>query len=124
MSITPRDSLRFVDLPGRQSADPLENQSAESSVRIVRLERTEGRTAHRHPLSEEVVVVAKGSGSVWIEGEVFPVGQGDVVRIPAGAAHATIPDEGSRVELVCFFPHPSLSENIQDTSITVNEERA
>ena len=119
MSVTPRAALEFVDLPGRRSADPLRGEDTASSLRIVDLARSEDRTAHRHPHSEEVVVVAAGSGHVWIEGTRTPVSVGDVVRIPVGAAHATVPDEGVEMELICFFPHPDLAENIEDTDIRV-----
>lgn len=65
------------------------------------------------------MVVASGSGEVWIDGVCSPVSKGDVVHIPAGVAHATIPAEGVEMELVCFFPHPDLSHNIEDTDIQV-----
>ena len=45
--------------------------------------------------------------------------EGDVVHIPIGAAHATIPSDGEPMRLICFFPHPHLPENIEDTDITV-----
>lgn len=111
--------LRFVDLPGRRSADPLVDISSISSLRVVELGRTEGRTAHRHPHSEEVVYVEAGSGHVWIDGIQYRVRQGDVVHIPTGIPHATIPDEGAEMRLICFFPHPEVSDNIEDTGIQV-----
>ncbi len=119
MSVVPERDLEFADLPGRRSADPLVAIQSASSLRIVELERTEGRTAHRHPHSEEVVYVASGSGSVWIDGETHPVTSGDVVVIPTGVAHATIPSGGETMRLICFFPHPDLSENITDTDIEI-----
>ena len=119
MTIVGRAELEFVDLPGRRSANPLVSTLSETSVRVVELERTAGRTAHRHPLSEEVVFVAEGHGEAWIDGERHPVAEGDIVHIPTGAAHATIPAQGERMRLVCFFPHPHLAENIEDTDITV-----
>lgn len=120
MTIVRATDLDYVDLPGRRSADPFPGQEAESSVRIVDLERTEGRTAHRHPHSEEIVVVGQGTGEVWIDGIRTPVGPGDVVCIPAGAAHATVPDEGVTMRLVCFFPHPDLSQNVEETNQRVS----
>lgn len=114
MSVHHSSSFEFVDLPGRRSADPLGTDDAASSLRIVDLERTEGRKAHRHPHSEEVVVVSEGSGEVWIDGERFAITKGDVVRIPPGVPHATIPAADSRMELICFFPHPNLVENLEE----------
>lgn len=92
-----------------------------TSLRIVELERTPGRAAHRHPLTEEVVYVAAGSGEVWIDGETHAVAAGDTVHIPAGAPHATVPAPGETMRLICFFPHPNLAENIEDTDIEVTE---
>ena len=119
MNITHQSELDFVELPGRRSANPLISVLSEASVRVVELERTVGRTAHRHPHSEEIVYVAAGSGEVWIDGDSHPVTAGDVVHIPTGATHATVPAEGETMRLICFFPHPHLPDNIEDTDIDV-----
>ncbi len=119
MSVIGEPELDFVELPGRRSANPLEAVLSEASLRIVELERTGGRTAHRHPFSEEIVYVAAGTGEAWIDGERHAVSEGDVVHIPAGAAHATIPSDGEAMRLVCFFPHPHLPDNYEDTDIEV-----
>jgi len=63
--------------------------------------------------------VVTGSGHVWLEGQQLPITAGDIVYIPTGAAHATVPEPGRRVELMCFFPHPDLSSNIVETDIAV-----
>ncbi len=119
MTVIGGGSLEFVDLPGRRSANPLTTVLSEASVRVVELERTNGRTAHRHPHSEEVVYVAAGHGDMWMDGHNRPVSTGDIVHIPAGVAHATVPAEGETMRLICFFPHPHLPANIEDTDITV-----
>ena len=119
MTVTPASDLTMAQLEGRQSGDPLAGIDAESSVRIVDLEPGSARTAHRHPLSEEIVVVVSGTGVCWIDGIRHEVGSGDVVRIPAGAAHATIP--ATPMRLHCFFPHPDLDENMETTDIDVTE---
>lgn len=120
MTVTSGDGLVFADLPGRRSADPLAHTEVASTVRIVEMEHTAGRTAHRHPHSEEIVYVAGGNGRAWIDGASHPVGPGDIVHVPAGAAHATIPDPGSTMRLVCFFPHPDLASNLEETDLTVS----
>ena len=119
MTVIKRGRFRFVDLPGRQSADPLAEVDSQSSARYVTLGYSEGRTAHVHPLSEEIIYVVTGRGHIWIEGRRQPVEAGDVVHVPTGQAHATVPDPGSTMELMCFFPHPNLSRNIVDTDIVV-----
>lgn len=119
MTVVRHNSFRFIDLPGRRSADPLTDVESRSSVRYVTLEHDPDRTAHRHPHSEEVMVVLAGQGHLWLEGERLPVAKGDVAHVTTGAAHATVPDPGSIMELMCFFPHPNLADNIIETDIAV-----
>jgi quercetin dioxygenase-like cupin family protein len=122
MTVTPGRDLEYVAFPGRDTADPLRDLAGvASSVRLVQMDRTEGRTAHRHPHSEEVFYVLAGRGRVWIDGATEPVGPGDTVHIPRGAAHATVPDPGEHMELVCFFPHPDLTANSETTEIIVTD---
>jgi quercetin dioxygenase-like cupin family protein len=110
--------LAFLELPGRRSADPLALLGGGGphgvSVRIVRMEAAPGRRPHRHPLSVEVVHVLAGTGAAWLDGRATPVGPGDTFLIPAGAAHATLPDHGAALELLCFFPHADLASNIEE----------
>jgi quercetin dioxygenase-like cupin family protein len=120
VTVVPGSSLRFEPLAGRRSADPFGDGLRTSSVRVVEMERTEGRTAHRHPHSDEIVYVESGSGHLWLQGERLPVAAGDLVRVPAGVAHATVPEPATTMRLVCFFPHPDLTDNIEDTDIIVS----
>ncbi len=106
-------------MPGRRTADPLAGLATQSSGRLVELRREADRTAHRHPHSEEVIYVISGTGCVWVDGKRHPVEAGDVVLVPAGAAHATVPDVGQTMRLMCFFPHPDLAANLVETDIPV-----
>jgi quercetin dioxygenase-like cupin family protein len=110
--------LAFRELPGRASADPLALLGGGAAhgvaVRIVRMAAAPDRTPHRHPHSAEVVHVMAGRGTAWLEGARTAVGPGDTFVIPTGAAHATLPDLGETLELLCFFPHPDLGENIEE----------
>lgn len=109
------DALRFSRLPGRESADPLPEAGALGvSVRIVRLQPGTPRRPHVHPHSCEVVHVLAGAGEAWVDGRRHPVRQGDTFVIPAGAAHATLPDPGATLELLCVFPHPDLGANLEE----------
>ena len=122
MTVTPQRDVEFVDLPGRSAGDPLRSVPADSSLRITRLHRVADRRAHRHPRSEEVIYVRSGTGAVYIDGGFHEVGPGDTVHVPRGAAHATIPGPGADMELICFFPHADLRENIEETDINVMKE--
>ncbi|MDW3180077.1 MAG: cupin domain-containing protein [Acidimicrobiia bacterium] len=117
MTVTRGSEITMVSLPGRRSGDPLKDVDTTSSVRIVELEPNVSRFAHRHPFSEEIMVVASGRGKVWIEGEFTEVAAGDVVTVPIGMAHATVCSEA--VKLHCFFPHGDLPGNYEETDIVV-----
>jgi quercetin dioxygenase-like cupin family protein len=81
---------------------------------VVHVPSGSGRTPHRHPASAEVIFVARGRGHVWREERRHEVQAGDLVLVPAGLAHATIPEDGTDMDLVCFFPVPSLAGNVEE----------
>lgn len=81
---------------------------------------TEGRTAalsfleercavgdriplHRHDV-DEVVIVVGGVGAYTLDGETQDVEEGDVVFIPAGAAHGTVNRGDDVLHLHAVFP--------------------
>jgi quercetin dioxygenase-like cupin family protein len=106
--------LRFGQLPGRLSADPLAGvEGTGLSVRFARLSPGP-RAPHRHPRSVELIYVVEGEGTHWQEGETAHVGPGDVVLVPQGVVHATIPDEGGGMLVYCVFPVASLDGNVEE----------
>lgn len=113
MRIVRGGELEFGQLPGRLSADPLAGEQTGLSVRFARL-RPGPRAPHRHPHSVEVIYVVEGEGTHWQEGETAHLGPGDVVLVPVGVAHATIPDEGGGMLVYCVFPVPSLDGNVEE----------
>ena len=112
MRVVRTAELAFGQLPGRLSADPLAGLDAGPlTIRFARL-AAGPRSPHRHPLSVEVIYVVEGAGTHWQEGETARVGPGDVVLVPVGVAHATLPD--SEMLLYCVFPVASLDENVEE----------
>lgn len=112
----------FARLPGRESADPFAASPADGlSMRIVRVRGNDSRTPHRHPHSQEAIYVISGRGALWEDGDLRPFEAGDCALIEAGVPHATIPDRGTWMELVCFFPHPDLNDNLEEIEDTVIE---
>ena len=124
MTVIRHRTLQFAHLPGRSAADPLLHVAAASSVRIVTLDGATRRQAHRHPHSEELMLIVAGHGVVWIDGMAEPVGPGDVVHVPAAAAHATLCQAGTAMEIACFFPHPDLDANQIETDQIVEAPAA
>jgi quercetin dioxygenase-like cupin family protein len=110
-----RSDLRYLELPGRRSADPLEAGSPDGfSMRVVRLDGNDQRSPHRHPHSQEVIYVVRGEGVLWEDGNRQRIGAGDCALIDSGVAHGTIPDPDTTMDLVCFFPHPDLQSNTEE----------
>ncbi|MGH2856552.1 MAG: cupin domain-containing protein [Solirubrobacteraceae bacterium] len=111
MYLTHVDQCGFHELPGRRSADPLAGIDVGSlSVRLARL--TSGpRAPHLHPSCAEVIYVMEGHGTAWLDGERTRVGAGDIFVFPAGRPHATLPDPGTEMLLLCTFPVDDLAGN-------------
>jgi quercetin dioxygenase-like cupin family protein len=76
-------SLRSVDIEPQDPAQP--------------------RVPHVHEAMEEIIVVARGSGALWVEGAWTRVNEGDAWIVPAGARHATVNRGPSVLRLYCFF---------------------
>lgn len=112
------EDLQFAALPGRWSADPFTGgaEAEGMSLRVVRIGDDGPRSPHRHPRSAEAVYVAEGRGQAWVDGEVARVAAGDAVLVPQGVPHATVPEEGEQLLLVCFFPDEDLATNTEELS--------
>jgi quercetin dioxygenase-like cupin family protein len=114
MRIVRSAELRFGHLPGRHSADPFAGSPAEGlSIRFARLSPGP-RAPHRHPLTIEVIYVLEGRGMHWQDGTAEPVEPGDVVLVPRGASHATIPSDEAGMLLYCVFPADTLDGNLEE----------
>ena len=110
-----RANQTFRPLPGREAADPFRGAAAtDLSMRIVRLEGDRRRSPHVHPHSAEAIYVVSGAGTLWEDGVEGRIEAGDCALIPAGVPHATLPDPGTSMEIVCFFPHPDLEANREE----------
>lgn len=116
MPVIPADTLRFLDLPGRRSADPVpRGYGTDYSVRVVRVPPGP-RNPHRHPATDEVTYVVAGRGVAWEDDESTAVGPGDLLVIPRGTPHATVAHGDTDLVLVCFFPAAELASNLEELS--------
>ncbi len=73
---------------------------------VHRVELEPGREAteyHMHWHEEECVFVLAGSGEAMINGEVFPLGCGDFIGLPAGQAAHSVVNTGSEILVLLVF---------------------
>ena len=66
-----------------------------------------GPALHRHPY-EEVFVVHEGQARFFVDEEELDAGAGDVVIVPAEAAHRFINGGAGRLKLVAIHESPRL----------------
>ncbi len=55
---------------------------------------------HLHPDAEEVVIVISGTGWHRVGSEYYDIGPGDIVYVPANAAHSAGADDGEAMVIV------------------------
>ncbi len=117
--------LDFRPLPGRTAADPFRGlDTGDLSMRVVHVAAGATRSPHRHPYSHEAIYVVQGSGLFWEDGRSRRVNEGDCILVAPGVPHATIPDRDAGMKLVCFWPHPDLSSNIEEIAGQIQIERS
>lgn len=116
--------LDFRPLPGRTAANPFAGHDTGGlSMRVVHLDAGATRSPHRHPHSYEAIYVVEGSGHFWENGRARRVSEGDCVLVAPGVPHATVPDRDAGMKLVCFWPHPDLTSNIEEIAGQIHIER-
>jgi mannose-6-phosphate isomerase-like protein (cupin superfamily) len=70
---------------------------------------------HKHHLNEEIYVVVKGNGEFQVDGRVFPVQEGTVVRIdPSGARSFR---NTSTVDVLCYVVIQARAGSLEDHTI-------
>jgi quercetin dioxygenase-like cupin family protein len=119
MRVVHTGELEFAALAGRRSADPLAGDRADVSVRLVTVEPG-ARTLHRHPHSVEVIYVLDGRGVHRQGEEERAVRRGDLVLVDVGVPHCTTAEPGAPLRLLCFFPHPDLARNMEETTCSTS----
>jgi mannose-6-phosphate isomerase-like protein (cupin superfamily) len=88
-----RTSQALADLAARATLAPSEDfravevaRDAASSHHVVAIRHAE--TLHRHDRHDLLVVMLRGHGSTRLGAETRPVGEGSILYVPRGTAHA------------------------------------
>ncbi len=73
-----------------------------ANLTYVRMEAGEENVPHRHPVSEDTIVVFEGEGTIanLDSGTTHRFGGGQVVHVPVGVQHQVRADRGSSIESV------------------------
>ena len=91
MHVYPRDSAPLNERGGQKSWLLLtEGQFGSQNLAITLVEGAPGsmQAMHGHPDNEQVYVIVRGRGVMQVADEMQEVGEGTLVYIPPGAAHA------------------------------------
>ena len=100
--------------------------AADQPFRIVELGRDAGtshhvaairgaETPHRHDHHDQLVVIARGHGSVRIRDQTQPVGEGSIVYVPRGTVHAfTNEDDTPALSYVVYTPPYDGKDRIEE----------
>jgi mannose-6-phosphate isomerase-like protein (cupin superfamily) len=56
---------------------------------------------HRHLKTEEIYYIIEGRGSMRVDGDTQPVGPGDAIAIPPGAAHQITNTDVTPLRFLC-----------------------
>ena len=96
-----------LDLPGRHLRWVANQEligAKQCSSCVIRVEAGQTvKPAHSHPNGEELIYIIKGTGRVWIEGEISPVREGSIVLFPQGHVHMLQNSGTEEMKVVCFF---------------------
>lgn len=101
MTRVPPHKLRFEDLPGSERASRFEGREHGATVSffLSRHAPGEGPKLHRHPY-EETFIMQEGTVEFTVDGETIGAGPGDIVVVPAGAAHRFVNTGDERIRQV------------------------
>jgi quercetin dioxygenase-like cupin family protein len=105
------NDIQELDLPGRHlrwlvTAERLSAKCSSACVIRVPAGQTV-KPAHSHPNGEEVIYIIRGSGRVYVDGEVEAVREGTTVLFPQGSVHMLQNSGQEEMKVICFFAPPS-----------------
>ena len=83
--------MSIADLPGSESASRFEGRDHGAAVSffISRFRPGSGPGLHRHPY-EETFIIEEGTATFTIDGEEIVADAGEIIVVPAGAAHSFV----------------------------------
>ncbi|HEX8075086.1 MAG TPA: cupin domain-containing protein [Thermoleophilaceae bacterium] len=112
--------LSIADLPGSETASRFEGADHGSTVSffITRHPPGAGAPLHRHPY-EETFIVEEGTAEFTIDGQTTEARAGQIVIVPAGAAHGFRNAGDGVLRQVSIHPAPRMEQEW----LTTEEEK-
>ena len=111
MNIVHESDIQEISRPGRFMKWLITNElTGANHLSAVLIRVPAGETvkpAHSHPDGEEVIYIIRGSGRVFIDGQVDPVREGSAVLFPRGSVHMLQNNGQEEMKVICFFAPPS-----------------
>jgi quercetin dioxygenase-like cupin family protein len=99
------DALISTPPPAGQNITVTEIQRGEnSSVSVVQVRDRE--QPHVHTRYDLTVVVARGTGTLWLNGTALPMQKGDAAFIPKGTPHYFVNDGSEPAAAIVVFSPP------------------
>ncbi|MDD5551836.1 MAG: AraC family ligand binding domain-containing protein [Candidatus Pacebacteria bacterium] len=83
---------------------PLKEGRAGASFSLITLRGPD--VIHHHNVGEEIYVLWRGEGKIFLNDEILPFTRGTGIRIPPGALHAAKPDGSHELEFWCISIPP------------------
>jgi quercetin dioxygenase-like cupin family protein len=107
--------FQITDLPGSERSRRFEGKDhgATTSFFVSRHAPGEGPVLHRHPY-EETFIMLEGTATFRMDGETIEAHAGEILIVPAGAAHGFVNSGESRLLQVSIHPADHMTqENLE-----------
>jgi quercetin dioxygenase-like cupin family protein len=97
--------LSVADLPGSERASRFEGRDHGATVSFFlgRFPPGTGPRLHRHPY-EETFIIEEGSATFTVDGETVEAQAGQIVVVPAGAAHCFVSSGDGALRQLSIHP--------------------
>ncbi len=74
---------------------------------VLKADQTSGEYGNEHARSDQILYVVSGKGTARIEGEDYPIQEGDTVVIEAGEQHQIRSDPGGELRTINIYSPPA-----------------
>lgn len=104
-------NIQIDDLPGSERARKFEGKEhgSTASFFVSRHAPGEGPDLHRHPY-EETFIMLEGTATFRMDGETIEAQAGEILIVPAGAAHGFVNSGDERLLQVSIHPADHMTQ--------------